>query len=89
MIKLALSGFAVAVFSAAFVVEATAAFPANTLSCDGFMKRADGTWAARPGIRSFDIGEARGVTVSNIVIPPGLMVIQGVDVWELLNAKCG
>ena len=76
------------IFSAS-AASAAASFPANTLSCEGFAKRSDGNWAMRPGIRTFDIGDAKGITASNIVIPPGLMVIRGVDIWELLNNKCG
>ena len=68
---------------------AGAPFPPNTLSCDGFIKRPDGNWATRPDMKPIDIGEAKGVTLSNIIIPRGLLVIRGVDVWELLNEKCG
>jgi hypothetical protein len=38
-------------------------------------------------MKPFDIGSARGVTMSNIIIPRGLVIIQGIDVWELLNEK--
>jgi hypothetical protein len=63
--------------------------PPNTLSCDGFTRRPDGNWATVPDIKPFDIGPAKHVTVSNIIIARGLIVIQGVDIWELLNEKCG
>jgi hypothetical protein len=36
-----------------------------------------------------DIGSPQGLTVSNIIFPRGRMIIQGVDVWNLLNEKCG
>ena len=68
---------------------AGAPFPANTLPCGAFTKRPDGNWATRPDMKPFDIGEAKGVTLSNIIIPRGLLVIGGVDIWELLNEKCG
>jgi hypothetical protein len=68
---------------------AGASFPPNTLPCDAFVKRPDGNWASRPDIKPFDIGEAKGVTLSNIIIARGLVVIRGVDVWEILNDKCG
>ena len=37
----------------------------------------------------FDIGEAKGVTLSNIIISRRLLVIKGIDVWDVLNEKCG
>jgi hypothetical protein len=82
-------------FLIALVLRATlsqagaAAFPPTTLSCDAFIKRQDGTWATRPVMKPFDIGDAKGVTLANIIIAKGLWVIGGVDVWELLNEKCG
>lgn len=63
--------------------------PPNTLSCEGFTKRPDGNWATRPNMKPFDFGPAKGVTLSNIIIPRGLLVIHGVDVWAVLNEKCG
>jgi hypothetical protein len=63
--------------------------PNNTLSCEGFSKRPNGDWVAARHIKPFDIGSSQGLTVSNIIIPRGRMIIQGVDVWELLNEKCG
>jgi hypothetical protein len=81
--------FVVALALCPLVAQAGPAFPPTTLTCDTFIKRPDGTWATRPEMKPFDIGDAKGVTLTNIIIAKGLWVIGGVDVWELLNEKCG
>jgi hypothetical protein len=75
------------IFTPALAQDVT--IPPNTLTCDGFTKRPDGNWATASDIKPFDVGQAKHVTLTNIVIPRGLMVIKGVDIWELLNEKCG
>jgi hypothetical protein len=63
--------------------------PRNSVSCEGFSNMPDGNWVAGPNVKPFDIGYVKRVTVSNVIIPRGIMKIDGVDVRELLNEKCG
>src|SRR6202162_5588435 len=63
-------------------------FPPNTLRCEGFKKTSDGTWyAEKPA--PFDIGDAKEVTVEREVIGPGSRKIGGIDLYVLLERKCG
>ena len=61
--------------------------PSNTLRCDGFKKTSDGTWYAEKSA-SFEIGDAKAVTVEQQVIGPGSHKIGGIDLYVLLERKC-
>jgi hypothetical protein len=69
------------------VVAQQGQLPPNTLPCEAFTKRADGTWFVR-GPVTFDVGSAKGMTLENQVIPPGFMRIGGIDLYVLLERKC-
>jgi hypothetical protein len=62
--------------------------PLDTLSCEGFKKTADGTWYAE-NPSSFHIGDASKVTVEQQVIGPGSHKVGGIDLYALLERKCG
>jgi hypothetical protein len=62
--------------------------PPNTLRCEGFKKTSDGTWYAEKSA-PFDIGDTNEVTVERQVIGPGSHKIGGIDLYVLLERKCG
>jgi hypothetical protein len=73
---------------AGYAVAQTAQLPPNTINCSGFKKMPDGTWFAAADNRPFDIGAARGVTVTNMAIRPGSLVIKDADLYAALEMKC-
>lgn len=62
--------------------------PPNTLGCEGFKKTSDGTWYAEKS-DSFHVGDGKEVTVERKVIGPGSHKIGGIDLYVLLERKCG
>jgi hypothetical protein len=64
--------------------------PANTFTCTGFTKNPDGSWEAGNDTRPFDVGKAENVVVRNQgPIEPGWVSVGGVDLYALIDKKCG
>jgi len=72
------------------VVPAAAedALPRNSIDCGKFIKEQNGSWRARE-ITTFDIGDVTSLTVGPSEISPGSLHVGGVDVYEVLEKKCG
>jgi hypothetical protein len=62
--------------------------PPNTLPCDAFTKKSDGTWFATRPV-TFDVGNAKNLNLDGGSITPKSQVLGGVDLYVLLDAKCG
>jgi hypothetical protein len=62
--------------------------PPNTLPCDAFMKKSDGTWFATRPV-TFDIGNVKNFNLDGGAITPKSQNLGGVDLYVLLDAKCG
>lgn len=66
------------------------AIPTNTLSCRGFTKNDDGTWEAGGDTQPFAVGNGTNYTIRNQgPIGPRWLSIGNVDLYALLDAKCG
>jgi hypothetical protein len=69
---------------------ASTALPSSTLSCTGFTKNDDGTWNAGGDTEPFAVGNGTNYTIRNQgPIGPRWLSIGNVDLYALLNAKCG
>ncbi|SEF14800.1 hypothetical protein SAMN05444161_9061 [Rhizobiales bacterium GAS191] len=62
--------------------------PPNNLPCDAFIKKEDGSWFAKSAVH-FDVGQDKSVTLESAPIMPKSQTVGGVDVYVLLDAKCG
>ncbi|MBV8964168.1 MAG: hypothetical protein JOY67_11185 [Hyphomicrobiales bacterium] len=62
--------------------------PPNTLPCDAFTKKSDGTWFATRPV-TFDVGNAKNLNLDGGAITPKSQTLGGVDLYVLLDAKCG
>jgi hypothetical protein len=73
-------------------VEAAAAddapLPPNNLPCDAFVKKNDGMWIAKHSVPA-DVGNAKNLIISPGEISPMTAMVGGVDLYVLLEAKCG
>jgi hypothetical protein len=79
---------ALAVASAANAQNNTA-LPANTIDCSQFRKVAANAWLEN-GVAKFDLGSAKGVTLQGTPILPNVNdVVGGVDLYQVLETKCG
>ena len=64
--------------------------PTNTFSCVGFTRNPDGTWEAGDNTQPFNVGKSTDVVVRNQgPIEEGWVTVGGVDLYDLINAKCG
>jgi hypothetical protein len=61
----------------------------NTLSCAGFTKNPDGSWHAGSNTQPFDIGSQKHEWIHDADITPNLVKFDDVDLYSLLEAKCG
>jgi hypothetical protein len=62
--------------------------PPNTLPCDAFAKRAEGIWVAKKPV-TFVVGNAKNLTLDAGEITPKSQNLGGIDLYVLLEAKCG
>jgi hypothetical protein len=62
--------------------------PPNTLPCDAFAKKGDGIWVAKRPV-SFEVGNAKNLTLDAGEITPKSQSVGGIDLYVLLEAKCG
>lgn len=74
-----------------FIVPAAAedALPRNTIDCQAFVKDENGSWRVRGEITTFDIGDINSLSVGPVPIAPGALHVGGVDLYEVLEKKCG
>ncbi|HEX4079344.1 MAG TPA: hypothetical protein VHX61_10800 [Rhizomicrobium sp.] len=64
--------------------------PPNTLSCTGFTRDPEGAWEAGDNTQPFNVGSETNYTVRDEgPIRPGWLSIGTVDLYALLDAKCG
>src|ERR1700733_13835444 len=64
--------------------------PSNTLSCMGFTKNSDGSWSAGHATQPFDVGNDKSITIRDQgPIVADWVDVGGVDLYALLNSKCG
>jgi len=61
--------------------------PPNTLPCDAFAKKGDGIWMVKRPV-TFDVGNAKDVTVDAGEITPKSASVGGIDLYILLEVKC-
>ncbi len=62
--------------------------PENTINCASFQKLPNGSWFAATRT-TFDIGNARAITLANQAVGPRFFNIGGADLYEVLERKCG
>jgi hypothetical protein len=62
--------------------------PPNTIPCDAFAKKGEGIWFAKRPV-TFDIGNAKNLTLDDGEIKPRSQNLGGIDLYVLLEAKCG
>jgi hypothetical protein len=80
-------------------IASAQALPPNTLPCEAFSKRPDGIWYPTKGAVTFELGQIKRFTSTNQEVhfrtftlgdPVGpRMVIGGIDLYALLERKCG
>jgi hypothetical protein len=64
--------------------------PANTFSCTGFTKNPDGSWEAGDDTQAFNVGKAENIVIRDQgPIEPGWVTVGGVDLYDLVQKKCG
>ena len=69
------------------VAQEAPVLPPNTIDCSGFTKGRDGNW--RVGApTTFDIGTAKGITLSGMIVHPRSVPLGGGDLYEVLESKC-
>jgi len=69
------------------VAQEAPELPPNTIDCTGFKKATDGSW--RVGApTTFDIGTAKGITLSGMTVYPRSAPLGGGDLYEALESKC-
>jgi len=62
--------------------------PPNTLPCEAFAKKGEGAWMAKRPV-TFDVGNAKNLTLDPGEITPKTHNLGGIDLYVLLEAKCG
>ena len=67
--------------------QTSAPLAQNTIDCSAFTKR-QGGWYVGPRT-TFDIGNAKGVTMFGVLITRYLFIVGGADLYETLEQKCG
>jgi hypothetical protein len=68
----------------------SAVIPSNTFSCVGFTRSSDGGWDAGADTKPFDVGDDKDIVIRNQgPIQPGWMTVGGVDLYDLIDKKCG
>ena len=73
-------------FSCAVAQEAPES-PPNTIDCTAFAKGRDGNW--RVGApTTFNIGTAKGITLTGMTVYPRSVPLGGGDLYEALESKC-
>jgi len=76
------------VFSLSYAVAQDAPeLPPNTINCTGFTKATDGDWRVGSPT-TFDIGTAKGITLSRMTVHPGSVPLGGGDLYDALESKC-
>jgi hypothetical protein len=70
------------------VAKSKVPIPENDLSCDGFVRNHDGSWAAG-NTKSFSIGNSGKFKVEHSIIGYRSVNVGGVDLAVLLDQKCG
>jgi hypothetical protein len=63
--------------------------PANTIPCQDFVKNFDSSWTAYSNTPAFDIGNVKNYTLEAATVSPGSLIVDGVDLWEVINKQCG
>jgi hypothetical protein len=61
--------------------------PENTIKCDAFKKQPGGWYVGAP--TTFDVGNARSLTLSNTLVGPRFMDAGGADLYQVIEKKCG
>jgi hypothetical protein len=80
---------ALALASVADAQNENTALPPNTIDCSQFQKVGSNAWMEN-GVAKFDLGSAKGVTLKETPILPGVNnVVGGVDLYQVLETKCG
>jgi hypothetical protein len=64
------------------------AVPPNTLPCEAFTKKVEGIWFAKRAV-TFDVGNAKNLTLDGGEITPRSQNLGGIDLYILLETKCG
>ncbi|SDR64200.1 hypothetical protein SAMN05519103_09513 [Rhizobiales bacterium GAS113] len=80
--------FAVLLLSARLSAAEDTPLPPNNLPCDAFIKKENGSWFVQRAVR-FDVGNDKNVTLESAPIMPKSRTVGGVDLYVLLDAKCG
>jgi len=75
------------ILAAAPVAGQVPTLPATTLSCENFKKNADGSWSVVDD-KPFTIGSTMATIGAGTVIRPRSVNLAGVDIYDLLEAKC-
>ncbi len=77
--------------SAMFLPPMTSSvIPANTFTCTGFTKNPDGSWEAGDDTQPFNVGKAENIVIRDQgPIEPGWVTVGGVDLYNLIQKKCG
>jgi hypothetical protein len=67
--------------------------PQNTLACSDFTKNADGTWNGHRDQAPFDIAPQKQIKITGDIRPGKIKLYTSgggnIDVWALIEAKCG
>ncbi len=74
--------------SPAFSQEQGQKLPANTIDCGQFKKSGAHEWT-ETGTAVFDLGGIRDIHLTNQPVTPGAYKFGGVDVYPVLDQKCG
>jgi hypothetical protein len=78
---------AVVVIVSSSIAQAQTNLPPNTINCADFKKLPNGLWHVA-GTTTFEI-ETNTMTIGDTDIAPHSNVINGFDLYDLLERKCG
>ena len=87
MLRTALVGGVLTFAFSCAVAQEAPELPPNTIDCTAFAKARDGNW--RVGApTTFNIGTAKGITLSDATVRPFSVLLGGGDLYEILESKC-
>jgi hypothetical protein len=72
----------------AYAEEKTAKLPKNTIDCSQFTKRGPQEWIEN-GTAVFNLGSIEDINLTNQPVTPGYYRFDGIDVYNVLEQKCG
>jgi hypothetical protein len=61
----------------------------NNIDCSEWQKEQDGTWTQHQNGKPVSFGSTTDLHIAGAPVNPGAFRFNGIDLFEVLNAKCG